>query len=103
MGLQKTHQLLNLPATVDNTQMIIWIDDQLIGYTSNSKRFNNIIDNILKIIDEQTKTEYPNYLIEHKIDGNIIKIKCKNVGYVYTSTFTAHTLKIEPIYRINVC
>ncbi len=92
----------NTEMAVKDTLWILWVDDEIWGYAGTVDEAKHFLTMISAEIGKELQHNHPNYSIESvPADEKVVKIKCLHPGYVYNSSWTAHTVRYEPVNKLQ--
>jgi hypothetical protein len=101
MELSKAREIKETPATAQNTQWLLWVDDEIWGHVSTLEDAQWFLAKISSDVSNELKKAHPQWTIDcETAEDKVVKVKCLHPGYVYNSRWTAHTVRYEPVYKL---
>ncbi len=102
MKLSKPREIKEIPVPVSSTLWLLWVDDEIWGYTSTLDEAEKSRDDLSQEIKKVIQKEHPQWFIECLNIEDKVKVKCLHPGWVYNSKWTAHTIRYESVCKFNL-
>nr|QBK87725.1 MAG: hypothetical protein LCMAC202_00610 [Marseillevirus LCMAC202] len=81
---------------------LLWVDDEIWGHTDTFEDAAWFLTMISAAIIKELQKDHPQWTIELvSIEEKVVKVKCLHPGYVYNSRWTAHTVRYEPVFKLQ--
>ena len=102
MTTKTPREVVDLPAMTKDESWIIRVDDDIWGCAHSKEHAEKIIKDVADVISEHLKEVVPHWQINLDTKKeNTIKVKCLHPGYVYNSSWTAHTVSFNVVSMLE--